>query len=201
MRVPEDIGVKMNNSMEKSRTIRKRSGKSAFGAFYRYLQGLENYSKDYADDLKCSIISEFSGGRTTSLKTIYEDYPQEYFRMMEWLKGQQTRAAYTNEGETWRRRVIAAICSYLDATGRRFDSKGKKISYAIAMACRSANCKSFNKISVTALRRVYNTFGFLKKDEAALDSKGYMDATAKEWNQAVQRALESNNIKTESINN
>ena len=69
------------------------------------------------------------------------------------------------------------------------------------MACRSANCKSFNKISVTALRRVYNTFGFLKKDEAALDSKGYMDATAKEWNQAVQRALESNNIKTESINN
>ncbi|MBR4801483.1 MAG: hypothetical protein IK041_01595 [Bacteroidales bacterium] len=186
--------------MEKTRINKKRKSNS-FSTFYKYLQGLENYAKDYAEDLKESIVCEFSGGRTSSLKTIYEDYPHEYFKMMEWMKSQQKPSAYSNEGEKWRRRVLAAICSYLDAAGRRFDEKSKKISYAMTIACRSANCKSFNKISITALRKVYNTFGFLKKDLAALDSKGYMGTTVKDWQEAVNNVLRANNIKQAESNN
>lgn len=198
MRVPEGIGVKMRNkAMEKT----KKKTCSSFGTFYKYLQGLENYNKDYAEDLKESIVHEFSKGKTTSLRTIHEEYPYEYFKMMEWMKSQQKASAYSNEGEKWRRRVLAAICSYLDATGRRFDEKSKKISYAMTIACRSANCKSFNKISVTSLRKVYNTFGFMKKDLAAMDSKGYMDTTVKDWQEAVNNVLRANNIKQAESNN
>ena len=183
-----------------TKTNTKQQNKT-FGTFYKYLQGLENYNKDYAEDLKESIVLEFSKGKTTSLKTIHEDYPYEYFKMMEWMKNQQKPSAYSNEGEKWRRRVLAAICSYLDASGRRFDEKSKKISYAMTIACRSANRKSFNKISVTALRKVYYTFGGMKKDLAVMDSKGYMGTTVKDWQDAVNNALRANSIRQTESNN
>ena len=179
------------STIEKHKKMQKQND---FSAFYRLLPMQPGYQNDYAKELKETLVKSFSGGRTASLRTIAHLYPAEYFQLLEYMKlcsGKQ--GAYSRDGEKWRRRVLAAICSYLDDQDYKFDTKQKKLSYAISIACRSAGCDRFNSIPVPALRKVYNTFS--KKHLVETDSKGYMGYTVKEWSEAVATALKNNGIK------
>lgn len=66
----------------------------------------------------------------------------------------------SDEGEKWRRRVMASIGGYLSKNG--YENNDRMIK---AMACRAAGYKSFNKIPVSRLRNVYHEF--LEKQKTA----------------------------------
>ena len=165
-----------------------------FSAFYRLLPMQPGYQTDYAKELKETLVRSFSGGETASLRTIAYLYPSKYYQLLEYMKMHSAKMSiYSSDGEKWRRRVLAAICAYLDEQDYQFDTKQKKLSYAISIACRSAGCERFNTIPVSALRKVYNTFS--KKNLVETDSNGYLGYTVKEWSEAVAAALKHNGIK------
>lgn len=57
------------------------------------------------------------------------------------------------ELDTWRKRVMASIGSYLDFIGK--DQRPELIK---AIACRATNCNEFNRITLEQLRNVYSAF-------------------------------------------
>jgi len=57
------------------------------------------------------------------------------------------------DGNTWRKRVIAAIGGWLRATG-----KTENINLIKSIACRCAQNEDFNKIPVSRLRDIYYEF-------------------------------------------
>lgn len=59
----------------------------------------------------------------------------------------------SEEGNKWRRRVMAAIGSDLEKRGLKNEAKSIK-----AIACRAAKCKSFNSIPHNKLQAIYNHF-------------------------------------------
>lgn len=65
------------------------------------------------------------------------------------------------ELDLWRKRVIASIGGYL----RQVGLQGNNVDYIKGIACQSAGCKYFNKISIEKLRSIYYTF--LNKQKVA----------------------------------
>lgn len=60
------------------------------------------------------------------------------------------------EADIWRKRVIAAICCYIDSTA--IAGVDNKIHYAKAIAVKASGAKSFNEIPCHKLQLLYNTF-------------------------------------------
>lgn len=58
-----------------------------------------------------------------------------------------------NEPDKWRKRVIAAIGSWLRMTGR-----DESIDIIKGIACRAGDCANFNYIAVSKLRTIYYEF-------------------------------------------
>lgn len=175
----------------------------SFREFYAILPLMPGYSSDRADEIKEEIVRSYSDGKTSSLRELREVYPTEYNMMMFDLRKKTSlsqKRRYSDEGEKWRRRVIAALCSYIDGRGMTFDSREKKIAYAMTIACRASGVSNFNKISVSALQRVYNTFG-TQKSYQEIDDAGYGDATIADWTNAVNDALIANKIIPSKMNN
>lgn len=178
----------------------KATKTNSFKEFYMILKTMPGYSEENAAEIKEQIVSSFTEDKTTSLREMSVCYPADYSQMMHELRKKSQRAqGYGSESEKWRRRVIAAICSYLDRRGQKFDSPKKKIAYAVSTACRAAGEKNFNRISVSALQRVYNTFGF-QKSLKEIDERGYENATIADWTEAVNDALVANNIFPSKMN-
>lgn len=173
-----------------------------FKEFYTILSLMPGYSSDRADELKEEIVSAYSEGKTTSLREMKEVYPDEYRMMLFDLRRKITphKRTYSNEGEKWRRRVIAAICSYLDSRNQCFCSRQQKIAYAMTIAQRAAGVENFNKISITGLQRVYNTFGS-QKSYKEIDDAGYENATIGDWTRAINDALAANKLIPSKMNN
>lgn len=179
------------------KTIKPQS----FKEFYAILPLLPGYSAESVDELKEQIVSAYSNGRTTSLREMREVFPGDFnYMMFDLRKKSGKNQPFSNEGEKWRRRVIAALCSYIDGRGMKFDSREKKIAYAMTIACRASGVSNFNKISVSALQRVYNTFG-AQKSYQEIDDAGYGDATIADWTNAVNDALIANKIIPSKMNN
>ena len=179
------------------KTIKSQS----FKEFYAILPLLPGYSAESADEIKEEIVRSYSDGKTTSLRELREVYPTEYNMMMFDLrkKTSSQKRKYGDEGEKWRRRVIAAICSYLDGRGQRFNTRQQKIAYAMTIAQRAAGAVNFNKISITGLQRIYNTFG-AQKSYQEIDDAGYQDATISDWTRALNDALTANKIMPSKMN-
>lgn len=59
------------------------------------------------------------------------------------------------EADIWRKRVIAAICQYIDESNIDVTDK---ISYAKGIAAKAAGLKSFNEIPTHKLQLLYNMF-------------------------------------------
>ena len=147
------------------------------GAFWRLLRLLPGYDEREREELKRTLVRQWSGGRTESLSELWERWPAEYSRMVDALKGgrRQRLAAYEKGRDRSAKRVIAAVCGYIDKCGYRFGSPAEKVAYAKSVACRSANCRDFNKIPMEKLDAIYAMFR----------KKGSVDVG---WNAALNHA-------------
>lgn len=68
------------------------------------------------------------------------------------------------EVDKWRKRVMAAIGSYLRAMGYE---ENRSVIYSIA--CRASGVENFNKIGVERLRSIYNAFNHKRNDIMKVD--------------------------------
>lgn len=134
--------------------------KNKHGLFWSLLKGLPGYKEEDKESLKEIFVEQYSNGRTHSLPEMYTKYPAEYSLMIEGMKGissnKETR--YDEERNKMAKRVIAAICSWLDKTKYKFESDKAKVDYVKRIACRAANCSNFNKIPVSRLNAIYQFY-------------------------------------------
>jgi hypothetical protein len=142
------------------------------GRFWSLLKETPGYDARYKEEMKSGLVEHYSNGKTASLSDLYERFPESYERMIYEMKldrfqSPQAKRMYDPEADSWRKRVLAAICSWLSNQSVVFEDSHARISYAQSVACRAANCRSFNKISVTRLAELYNAF---LKRKAVIDN-------------------------------
>lgn len=126
------------------------------GWFFTYTRSLEGYDKDYEKVIREGIVCQHSGGKTESLKTLYEAYPTLYNRMKKQLQFEQP-----GEVDKARKRVMAVLFSYAQFNGYKADKE-----YVKRIACNAAQVDSFNAIGHVKLRQLYRIFGDMHNKEA-----------------------------------
>jgi len=131
-----------------------------FGLFWSLLKQLPDYDAKFRDTIKEGIVCQYTNGKTSSLSDMYNRFPREYARMIEDMKGDAAarRERYEERQDVSRKRVIAAICTWIDRLGYKFPTKNDKIRYAKTIACRAANCSNFNEITDSRLIAIYNLY-------------------------------------------
>lgn len=145
--------------------------------FWALLRETEGYNEAYKEEMKAGIVHRYSGGRTSSLSEMYRCYPAAYSRMIDAMKGDfhQRQARYENARDRAAKRVIAAICQWLDRQGYRFRSREEKVRYVLSVACRAANCGNFNAIPASKLTAIYNLF--CRKNSVNISGNPVIDHT------------------------
>lgn len=140
--------------------MKQTKKKHSHALFWTLLKQIPGYNEAYKEVIKEGIVSEASKGKTESLSELYEKYPREYSLMIEKLKGDYYRkqARYEDSRDKAAKRVIAAICAYVDKLGYKFVSREAKIRYVMKIACRAANCWNFNAIPESRLSAIYNLY-------------------------------------------
>ncbi len=134
----------------------------------------QNYARFYAllkqlpgqyEGIKEDIVHQHTGGRTTSLRAMYDD---EYKSLIKYLNEKvNSKPAMPGKKRVWsnsnldhcRKRVIAAIYGYYGLLNKHVSTK-----YVISTACRAAKCKEFNLIPASDLHKVYNVFTAKQRD-------------------------------------
>lgn len=140
------------------------------GLFFALIAQLDGYHYSMRTELKEALVGSASGGKTDSLSVLYSDYPRAYAKMIEELKSLVNDSGNKdNKAEVWRKRCLAAVCTWLDIRNLSFESDKAKIEYAKGVICRAANCSDFNKITITRMSDVYNEF--VQKQEIAKTRK------------------------------
>ena len=121
-------------------TTKKQTKKRApsHALFWTLLKEVPGYDPGYKDVIKEGLVHQYSGGRTQSLSEMYSKYPCEYSLMIEAMKGtpQQKKTRYEDSLDKMKKRVIAAICQYVDKLGYTFPTKADKVRYVITLPCR-----------------------------------------------------------------
>lgn len=141
-------------------TAKKTSKKNPHALFWSLLKEIPGYQPEYKKVIKEGEVYKWSRGKTCSLSQMYRKYPAEYSLMIESLKGNsdQRQMRYDESRDKSAKRVIAAICNWLDKLKYKFESPEDKIWYAISIACRAANCGNFNKIPESRLTAIYSLY-------------------------------------------
>lgn len=142
--------------------------------FWTLIKETTGYNEAHKELIKEGLVHQYSGGLTCSLSEMYRKYPDKYSLMLDALKGNaaQRKARYETARDKAAKRVIAAICCWLDKLGYRFENRDDKIRYTLAVACRAANCANFNAIPESKLIAIYNLYCNKNKvntDNPALD--------------------------------
>lgn len=77
-------------------TTKRQTKKHSHALFWTLLKETPGYDPCYKEVIKEGIVHEHSGGRTTSLNEMYENYPSEYSRMIDAMKpkGEKKLMAY-----------------------------------------------------------------------------------------------------------
>ncbi len=133
---------------------------STHSLFWTLLRDIPGYKESYKEVIKEGLVSQYTNGKTSSLSEMYEKYPDKYSLMIDVLKGDSYRrkARYDVERDKMAKRVIAAICKWVDRLGYTFNGPQNKIDYVKGVACRASNCSDFNAIPVSALTAIYNLY-------------------------------------------
>ena len=122
-------------------TPKKQSKKRApsHALFWSLIRDVPGYQEQYKDVIKEGLVSQYSGGQTCSLTEMYRKYPDRYSLMIEAMKGdsRQRQSRYDEDRDKAAKRVISAICGWIDKVGYKFDTPTEKIRYAMAVACRA----------------------------------------------------------------
>lgn len=158
-------------------TPKKQSKKRApsHALFWTLVKEVPGYDPRYKDAIKEGLVHLFSCGKTRSLTEMYEKQPAAYCCMIEELKSdaRQRRVRYDAARDKAAKRVIAAICGWLDKLGYEFDTPAEKVHYAIAVACRAASCGNFNAIPESRLTAIYSLY--CKKNSIRIDGNPALD--------------------------
>lgn len=103
--------------------------------FWTLIKETPGYKDAYKDVIKEGLINQYSGGKTCSLSEMYKKYPAEYSNMLEAMKGgaEQRQARYEEARDKAAKRVIAAICAWLDKIGYKFETRSDKIRYVLSI--------------------------------------------------------------------
>lgn len=154
-------------------TTKKKAPSHAL--FWTLIKETPGYDAHYKDVIKEGLVNQWSGGRTCSLSEMYVKYPAEYSRMIEAMKGNthQRQARYDTARDLAAKRVIAAICGWLDKLGYTYPTPADKVRYAMAVACRAANCGNFNAIPESRLTAIYSLYR--KKNSIDIDGNPALD--------------------------
>lgn len=141
-------------------TQKKTKKPVSHALFWTLIKETPGYKDAYKDVIKEGLVNQYSGGKTCSLSEMYQKYPAEYSNMLEAMKGstEQRQARYEESRDKAAKRVIAAICAWLDKIGYKFETRSDKIRYVLSMACRAANCSNFNAIPESKLMAIYNLY-------------------------------------------
>jgi hypothetical protein len=118
--------------------------------FFRYVNNLEGYNKNFAKVIREGIILEYSGGLTGSLSELYSDYPLTYTKM----KRELTTDQFLHELDNARKRLIAVLFSFLND-----NKEPPTMRYVKAVACNAAKVDDFNDIPLKQLKSLYRIFG------------------------------------------
>lgn len=118
---------------------------------YAYLAPISGDSQE-RDENKKALIKDYSGGKTESLKEMYEKYPAAYRRMRASLSA-GTRKQIDESLDKARKRLIAAIFDNLEKRNLSPD-----MSYVKRVACKGASVSRFNDIPLQTLKNLYNRF-------------------------------------------
>lgn len=139
--------------------------------FFRYVNNLEGYNKDFEKVIREGIICEYSNGLTNSLSDLHSKYPAKYMQMKRELTKQSL-----DELDNARKRLIAVLFSFLK------DGEEKPtMQYVKAVACKAAKVSIFNDIPLNQLKSLYRTFGTKNtKDWTELDRELIWPAFRKE---------------------
>ena len=143
------------------KTTAKTSKKpKSHALFWSLLKETPGYNEKYKDVIKEGIVMKFTNEATSSLSEMYKKFPAEYSLMIEDMKGDfnKKKERYDEDRDRVAKRVIAAICTFLDKSAYIFTSSGAKIAYAKSVACRAASCPSFNKIPLSRLSAIYGEY-------------------------------------------
>jgi hypothetical protein len=142
------------------------------GLFWQLLRLTPGYDGRFRDVIKEGTVYEYSNGRTESLSEMYEKYPGDYCRMIDDMKRSLPRETrqdiYRSAANLARRRVIAAVCTWMDKQGFAFPDEKTRTAYAIKAACRACNSSDFNAISESRLTAVYSLF--CKKNAVSINN-------------------------------
>lgn len=121
--------------------------------FFAHLKTVDGWGQGHDDVIKESIISNYSGGKTESLKELYDKYPKAYHRMKLELSTRTPKKQDDNPLDAPRKKLIAAIYSHLETKGYKSD-----IEYVKRVACKGAKVSRFNDIPLNSLKDLYNRF-------------------------------------------
>jgi len=117
----------------------------------------------WGEQEKCQIVAQYSNGATESLSELAEKHPLAYREMLAKMRELASNTPSPSDADMWRKRVIAAVASWLDATGNK---PANRMAYIKAVACRTVDkqASQFNIMTIPQLRTVYNSF--VKQREA-----------------------------------
>jgi hypothetical protein len=148
--------------------------------FWTLLKETPGYDERYKEVIKEGVVDQYSGGQTQSLSEMYAKYPAAYCAMIESLKAKlsadRRKMRYEDALDKMKKRVIAAICQYVDKLGYTFPTPADKIRYVIGIACRAANCGNFNAIPESRLSAIYNLY--CKRNSVDIEGNPELDYAA-----------------------
>lgn len=121
--------------------------------FFAYLKTVDGWGQGYDEVIKESIIFDYSGGKTESLKELFEKYPTKYRKMRAELSPRTQKQQADDRLDKARKKLIAAIFSNLEGRGYK-----PTMDYVKAVACKGAKVTRFNDIALPTLKDLYNRF-------------------------------------------
>ncbi len=121
--------------------------------FFAYLKTVDGWGQGYDEVIKESIIFDYSGGKTESLKELFEKYPTKYRKMRAKLSPKTQKQQADDRLDKARKKLIAAIFSNLEGRGYK-----PTMDYVKAVACKAAKVTRFNEIALPTLKDLYNRF-------------------------------------------
>lgn len=121
--------------------------------FFAHLKTVDGWGQGFDEVIKGGIISHYSGGKTESLKELYDHYPKAYNRMRSELSTRTQKQQDDERLDKARKKLIAAIFSHLEEKGYKPD-----MDYVKRVACKAAKVTRFNDIPLNSLKNLYNQF-------------------------------------------
>lgn len=121
--------------------------------FFAHLKTVDGWGQGYDEVIKGGIISHYSGGKTESLKELYDHYPKAYNRMRSELSPRTQKQQADDQLDKARKKLIAAIFSHLEGKDLMPD-----MDYVKRVACKAAKVTRFNDIPLNSLKNLYNQF-------------------------------------------